>query len=86
LTRRNDSRPTIALVSRQVWPFHEGGGLGRSVRAMALALAPVADVTLLLPDRYRGKLPGDHPGLVEGVRYLFVRDPQASDLERFTSF
>jgi hypothetical protein len=58
LTRRNDSRPTIALVSRQVWPFHEGGGLGRSVCAMALALAPVADVTLLLPDRYRGKLPG----------------------------
>jgi glycogen synthase len=53
---------------------------------MALTLAPVADVTLLLPDRYRGKLPEDHPGLVEGVRYLFVRDPQPSDLERFTSF
>jgi glycogen synthase len=86
LTGRTDNRPRIALVSREVWPFHEGGGLGRSVRAFASALAPVVDLTLVLPDSYRGKLPDDHPGLVEGVRYLFVRDPQEPDLERFSSF
>ncbi len=83
---RADTRPRIALVSREIWPFHEGGGLGRSVSALASGLAPLADVTLVLPDRYRDSLPPDHPGLVEGVRYLFVRNPTDGDLERFTSF
>lgn len=85
LTGRSDIRPRIALVSREVWPFHEGGGLGRSVRAIAAALAPLADLTLLLPDTYRDSLPSDHPGLVEGVRYLFVPEPGEAELERFTS-
>ena len=75
----------IALVSREIWPFHEGGGLGRSIHALARSLAPVAEVTTLLPDTYRGAIPDDHPGLVEGASYSFVPEPGGVEIDRFGS-
>src|SRR5919197_4966759 len=82
---RVERRPRIALVAREVWPFVQGGGLGRYVRATANLLAQVADVTILLPDAYRGAQRDDDPRLIPGVRYSFVPDPAPSDFSPFAS-
>ncbi len=49
------ARPTIVFASREVWPFLEGGGAGRSVWAASRLLAEHADVTVLTTDRWRSK-------------------------------
>jgi glycogen(starch) synthase len=79
-------RPTIALVSRELYPF-TGGGLGNYVNWTAAALASVAEVTVLTAAAYerayrRLRAAGD-PRLPQAVRFEFIQEP---DLERFGSF
>jgi glycogen synthase len=81
----DDQRPRIALVSREAWPFYEGGGIGRHVHGTAEQLAAVADVTVVQPDMYRGRLAPDDPRLIDGVRYAFAPEPAADQIARFGS-
>jgi glycosyltransferase involved in cell wall biosynthesis len=80
-----DRRPAIALVTRSFWPFLTGGGLARYSRAVAMVLSDRADVTVVLPDFYAGKIPLDDPRVPSGVRYEFVPEPNRSDLRPFAS-
>jgi glycosyltransferase involved in cell wall biosynthesis len=80
-----DRRPAIALVTRSFWPFLTGGGLARYSRAVAMVLSECADVTVVLPDFYAGKIPLDDPRIPRGVRYEFVPEPNRSDLRPFAS-
>jgi hypothetical protein len=43
----------MVFASREVWPFLEGGGIGRSVWAACRLLAEHAEVTVLTSDRWR---------------------------------
>ena len=55
----------VVFVSREVWPFVEGGGIGRYISDAIIALAGHADVTILTTDRfaarYRELVAADHP-------------------------
>jgi glycosyltransferase involved in cell wall biosynthesis len=80
---------SIVLASREVWPFVEGGGIGRGVWATAQLLAPHADVTVLTSERSRARFEslsdaGD-PRLSAGVRYAFAAEPEG-DLSPFVSW
>ncbi len=46
-------RPQIVLVTREVWPFVLGGGIGRAIRDVAMVLAEIADVTVLTGASHR---------------------------------
>jgi glycosyltransferase involved in cell wall biosynthesis len=81
----DDQRPRIAIVSREVWPFYEGGGIGRHVHGTAELLAGAADVTVVQPDMYRGTIASDDPRLPDGVRYAFAHEPTPEQVERFRS-
>src|SRR5687768_11087776 len=81
----DDGRPTVALVSREFWPFLTGGGIARYTRATATLLADSADVTVILPDFYEGKVALDDPRLPRGVRFEFVPEPDRSDPRPFAS-
>jgi glycosyltransferase involved in cell wall biosynthesis len=76
-------RPTVALVTREFWPFYVGGGIGRYSRATAALLAEGADVTVVLPDFYAGR--DADPRVPRGVRFEFVPEPNRSDLRPFAS-
>ena len=78
-------RPAIALVSREVWPFYAAGGIGRHVHGTAAALAPHADVTVVLPDTFQGRIAAGDARLLADVRYLFAREPKPEELPTFTS-
>jgi glycosyltransferase involved in cell wall biosynthesis len=80
-----DRRPKIALVSRAFWPFLAGGGMARYTRALATVVSDCADVTVLLPDFYVGKIPLDDPRLPRGVRFEFVPEPDRADPRPFAS-
>jgi hypothetical protein len=64
----SQGRPRIALVSRAFWPFLTGGGIARYTRAVATILADHAEVTVILPDFYAGKVPLDDPRLPRVIR------------------
>lgn len=71
--------PRIAFATREVWPFVQGGGLGRAVWACARLLAPHAEVTIVTSDDHRAEYEalvaaGDQR-LPEGVRYAFAHEP-----------
>ena len=71
--------PRIAFATREVWPFVEGGGLGRAVWAGARLLAPHAEVTLVTSAAHRERhdalaAAGD-PRLPAGVRFAFADEP-----------
>ena len=80
-----DGQPTVALVSREFWPFFTGGGIARYMRATATLLAGSADVTVILPDFYAGSVPLDDPRVPRGVRFEFVPEPDRSDPRPFSS-
>jgi glycogen synthase len=82
-------RWSIVLASREVWPFVEGGGIGRCMWAAARTLAPHADVSILTSSRWRER----HEELVRegderlpaGVRFAFADEP-SGDLSPFVSW
>ena len=84
-------RPHIALVTREVWPFVLGGGLGRAIRDVAVVLAQIADVTILTGASHRE----DHDRLIAGtertwfdndaIRFQWIEEP-AGDLSPFWSY
>jgi glycosyltransferase involved in cell wall biosynthesis len=79
------ARPRIAIVSREVWPFFTGGGIGRHVRATGLLLSEVADLTIVLPEFYRDRLSPEDPRLVPGARYAYAPEADHADPRPFTS-
>ena len=79
------ARPTVALVSRAFWPFLTGGGIARYTRATAALLAEHAEVTVIVPDFYAGKVPLDDPRIPRGVRFEFVPEPNRADPYPFAS-
>ena len=67
------------LASREVWPFVEGGGIGRHIWAAARLLAEHADVSVVTSSRWRDRHEelvrhGD-PRLPQGVRFAFADEP-----------
>jgi glycosyltransferase involved in cell wall biosynthesis len=80
---------SIVLASREVWPFVEGGGIGRYMWATARALAPYADVSIVTSSNWRDH----HDELVRAgderiamdVRFAFVDEP-SGDLSPFVSW
>jgi glycosyltransferase involved in cell wall biosynthesis len=80
--------PSIVFASREVWPFLEGGGIGRSVWAASRLLAEHAEVTVLTSDRWRPEYEamrraGD-PRLPTGVTFAFATEP-TGDLAPYVS-
>ena len=80
---------SIVLASREVWPFVEGGGIGRYMWSAARALAPHAEVSIVTSSRWRTRYEelaqaGDER-LPEGVRFAFVDEP-SGDLSPFVSW
>jgi glycogen synthase len=80
--------PSIVFASREVWPFLEGGGIGRSVWAASRLLAEHAEVTVLTSDRWRPayealRRAGD-PRLPTGVTFAFATEP-TGDLAPYVS-
>lgn len=77
----------IALVSREVYPFVLGGGLGRYVTATAETLAAVAEVTIFTSDlyeeRYHELRAAGSADLPAGLRYVFVPEPREEDVGAF---
>jgi glycosyltransferase involved in cell wall biosynthesis len=67
------------LASREVWPFVEGGGIGRCVWAVARLLADEADVSVVTSsrhkDRYEELLRDGDARLPQGVRFAFADEP-----------
>lgn len=75
------ARPHIALVSREVWPFMPGGGIGRGVRDTALALAPECDVTVVTSRRYEDRFAAvaAEPGAwvaEPGIAFAWADEPE----------
>jgi glycosyltransferase involved in cell wall biosynthesis len=64
----------IVLAGREVWPFVEGGGLGRYVWTAARTLADHHDVTVVTTARHASMR--DDPRLPAGVHFEFVDEPQ----------
>jgi glycogen synthase len=86
----NSGRPwSIVLASREVFPFVEGGGIGRYMWAAARALAPHAEVSILTSaawrERYEQLAAAGDERLPEGVRFAFVDEPHG-DLAPFLSW
>jgi glycosyltransferase involved in cell wall biosynthesis len=71
----------IVFAGREVWPFVEGGGIGRYVWTAATLLAPHHDVTILTTDAHRD-LPRDR--LPQGVALAFAAEP-TGDVRPFSS-
>ena len=86
----NARRPwSIVLASREVWPFVEGGGLGRYMWSAARFLSSHAEVSILTSSRWQAGTrswcrTGDER-LPAGVRFAFVDEPEG-DLSPFISW
>ena len=78
----------LVFAGREVWPFVEGGGIGRFIFQAAKWLADAHDVTILTTeahrDRYEAMRAGRDPRVVEGATYAFVSEPRG-DLEPFST-
>jgi glycosyltransferase involved in cell wall biosynthesis len=72
------TKPRIAFATHELWPYVEGGGIGRSVWAAATVLSRHADVTVITSNdaeaAYRALDPDD-PRALPGVRMRFAREP-----------
>jgi glycosyltransferase involved in cell wall biosynthesis len=84
------TRPwSIVLASREVWPFVEGGGIGRYMWTAARSLAPHAEVSILTSSRWREQhdelARTADPRLPPGVRFAFADEP-SGDLSPFVSW
>lgn len=78
-------RPTVALVTREFWPFYAGGGIPRYYRATAMLLAQAAEVTVILPDFYAETVSDGDPRVPRGVRFEFAPEPNRADPWPFAS-
>ena len=82
--------PRIAFATSEVWPFVQGGGLGRAVWACARLLAPHAEVTIVTSDRFRERhaelVAADDPRLPAGVRFAFAAEPDHEDPAPYRSW
>ena len=71
-------KPRIAYATHELWPFVQGGGIGRSIWAAASVMREHADVTVITTDaaepEYRALDPDD-PRALPGVRLCFAREP-----------
>lgn len=72
-------RPHIVLVTQEMWPLVQGGGIGRHVAETARRLSAVADVTVLVGDRHRAdvdalRASGDER--LPDVTFAFVEEPR----------
>ncbi len=80
---------SIVFASSEVWPFLEGGGIGRCVWAAARLLAPHADVSIVTSERWRSTYESlaaaSDPRLPGGVRFAFAHEPEG-DLSPFVSW
>jgi glycogen synthase len=72
-------RWSIVLASREVWPFVEGGGIGRCMWAVARLLAERADVSIVTSsrwrDRYEELVRKVDPRVPQRVRFAFADEP-----------
>jgi glycosyltransferase involved in cell wall biosynthesis len=80
---------SIVLASREVWPFVEGGGLGRYMWSAARFLSAHAEVSIVTSSRWRSRYEelsrhGRGPFPPE-VRFAFVDEPEG-DLSPFLSW
>ncbi len=79
-------RPHIVLVTREVWPFVLGGGIGRAIRDVAQVLAGIADVTVLTGARHQAEhdrilAAGEQAWFdAPGIRFGWIPEPDG-DLE-----
>jgi glycogen synthase len=77
------------FASREVWPFVEGGGIGRAVWAASRLLAEQADVTVLTSDLWRSEYEAlseaEDPRLPSNVRFAFAAEPEG-DLAPYASW
>lgn len=81
-------RPHIVLVTQEMWPLVQGGGIGRHVAEAARSLRGVADVTVLVGDRHRVQveaLRADGDERLPDVAFAFVEEPRG-DVAPFTSW
>ena len=83
-------KPRIVFVSREIYPFVGSGGLGASVTALANALTGVAEVSIVTTDQHQERFHDlkatGAPELPEGVRFVFVREPEENEIESFYNF
>jgi glycogen synthase len=84
-------RPSVVLVSRELYPF-TGGGIAPMVAATAELLAEIAEVTILTTafhqeeyERLRAHPEEARRLPPEGVRFVFVEEPGEDDLAGFLS-
>jgi glycosyltransferase involved in cell wall biosynthesis len=73
-------RPGIVLATQEVWPFVQGGGIGRHVASAAALLADAMDVTVLTSRRFeeehaRLSAAADER-IPPGVRFAWVDEPE----------
>jgi glycogen synthase len=84
-------RPSVALVSRELYPF-TGGGIAPMVAATAALLSEIADVTIVTTAFHRAEYERlrAHPEEArrlppESVRFVFVDEPGEEDLAGYLS-
>jgi glycosyltransferase involved in cell wall biosynthesis len=80
MTSSSASRPHIVLASAEVWPFVEGGGIGRHVAQTAEILAAHgADVTVVTSAEHRARhdelIAAGDPRVPDGVRFHWAAEP-----------
>jgi glycosyltransferase involved in cell wall biosynthesis len=73
----------IVLAEQEVWPFTEGGGIGRYVWTAATILAPFHEVTILTTAAHASKR--DDPRVPKGVALEFVEEPSGDPSPLSTS-
>jgi glycogen synthase len=79
--------PRIAFVSREVYPFVQGGGLGASVLALARELSEVAEVAIVTTDLHERSFhelkESADSALPPHVKFHFVKEPSEKEVGSF---
>lgn len=79
----------LVLASREVWPFVEGGGVGRFIWTAAGMLSPHHEVTILTAashrDAYERMRAAGDPRLPAGAEFAFAGEPEG-DTRPMTSY
>jgi glycogen synthase len=82
---------SIAVVTRELWPFVTGGGIGRTVHGTIRLLASEAEVTVITRQAFREEYErlrtADDPRLPHpDTRFEFIPDPEGFELGPYTSY
>ncbi|MEA2292574.1 MAG: glycogen synthase [Solirubrobacteraceae bacterium] len=75
----------IALATREVWPFVEGGGIGRYIWMTAEHLKAEHEVTIVTSSAFREQVEAGDPRLPEGVAFAFADEPEG-DVRPYASW